>query len=131
MNWRDRLNLTVGVAVVALPFVVNLILLLRRKRYLLEQVPMWRYHVAVGGLVLALIASLPTPLFYFDLELPTRMQGEWLPQVAAMSLSGGFIAGLVAIGLMAFGRGMVRWVGIAATLVSVAFLYITLLGLSD
>jgi fatty acid desaturase len=70
-------------------------------------------------------------LFYFDLELPTKMQGEWLPRVATMSLSVGFIAGLVAIGLMAFGRGMVRWVGITATLVSVAFLYITLLGLSD
>jgi hypothetical protein len=131
MNGHDRLNLTVGVLVVALPFLANLLLLIRRKQYLYEQVPMWRYRMAVSGLVLALIASFPTPLFYFELELPTMTQGEWLPRVAAMSLSGGFIAGLIAIGLLGFGRGIVRWVGIAATLVSVAFLYITLLGLSN
>ena len=131
MDWRDRLNLTTGVVVVSLPFLVNLILLLRRKRYLYGQVPMWRYQVTVCGLVLALIASFPTPLFYFDLELPKTMQGEWLPRVAGMGLSSGFFAGVIAIALLAFGRGVVRVAGIASTLVSGAFLYITLLGLSD
>ena len=131
MNLRDRLNLTVGVVVVALPFLVNLLLLIRRKQYLREEVPLWRYRMAVGGLVVALIASFPTPLFYFSLELPKMMQGEWLPRIAGMSLFVGFIAGVVALVLLAFGRGMVRWVGISATLVSAAFLYITSLGLSD
>lgn len=131
MDWRDRLNLTADVAVVALPFLVNLILLLRRKQYLYEQVPMWRYRLAVGGLCVALIASFPTPLFYFNLELPKVMQREWLPRVAVMGLAAGFFAGLVAIALLAFGRGMIRWVGIATTFVTMAFLYVTLLGLSD
>jgi hypothetical protein len=131
MGMHDRLNLSVGVLVVALPFLANLLLLIRRKQYLDEQLPMWRYRMAVGGLVLALIASFPTPLFYFALELPQKVQTDWLPVVVLRALSGGFFLGLVAIVLLAFGRGMVRWVGIAATLVSVAFLYITLMGLSD
>jgi hypothetical protein len=128
MNLHDRLNLTGGVLVTALPFVVFVILLMRRGRYL--EIKLWRYRVAVGGLVLGLIASLPVPLFYLVLELPQRMQGDWFPGVAVRSMLGAFFAGAVAVVLLAFAEGIVRWAGIATMFVSLAFLYVTLLGLS-
>ena len=128
MNLHDRLNLTGGVLVTALPFVVFVILLVRRERYL--EIKMWRYRVAVGGLVMALIASLPVPLFFLMLELPQRMQGDWFLAAAVRSMLGAFYVGLLAVVLLAFAEGIVRWVGIAATLVSLAFLYVTLAGLA-
>jgi len=39
--------------------------------------------------------------------------------------------GVMAAGLLGFGRARVRWLGIAMTLVSLIFLYVNLLGLSD
>jgi hypothetical protein len=128
MNLHDRLNLTGGVLVTALPFVVFVILLMRRGRYL--EIKQWRYRVAVGGLVVALIASLPVPLFYLVLELPQRMQGDWLAGTAVRSMLTAFYAGAVAVVLLAFAEGIVRWVGLATMFVSLAFLYVTLLGLS-
>jgi hypothetical protein len=128
MNLHDRLNLTGGVLVTALPFVVFVILLVRRGRYL--EIKLWRYRFAMGGLVLALIASLPVPLFYLVLELPQRIQGDWFLVAAVKSMLTAFYAGLVAVGLLAFAEGIVRWVGIAAVLVSLAFLYVTLAGLA-
>ena len=128
MNLHDRLNLTGGVLVTALPFVVFVILLMRRGRYL--EIKLWRYRVAIGGLVLGLIASLPVPLFYLVLELPQRMQGDWLPGTAVRSMLTAFYAGAVAVVLLAFAEGIVRWVGLATMFVSLAFLYVTLLGLS-
>jgi hypothetical protein len=128
MNLHDRLNLTGGVLVTALPFVVFVILLMRRRRYL--EIKQWRYRMAVGGLVVALIASLPVPLFYLVLELPQRMQGDWLPGTAVRSMLIAFYAGVVAVVLLAFAEGIVRWVGLATMFVSLAFLYVTLLGLS-
>lgn len=129
MQWKDRLSLTLGIVVALLPFSVNLILLLWRKRYL--QLVAWRYWMATGGLVLGLIASFPTPLFYFSLELPAKFRGEWATLAAAWCMPLGLIAGLIALVLLAFGLGRVRWMGMAATFASVAFLYVTLLGLSD
>ncbi len=128
MNLHDRLNLTGGVLVTALPFVAFVILLMRRGRYL--EIKMWRYRVALGGLVLALIASLPVPLFYLVLELPQRIQGDWFLVAAVKSMLTAFYAGLVAVVLLAFAEGIVRWVGIATMLVSLAFLYVTLAGLA-
>jgi hypothetical protein len=128
MNLHDRLNLTGGVVVTALPFVVFVILWMRRGRYL--EIKLWRYRLAMGGLVLALIASLPVPLFYLVLELPQRMQGDWFLVTAVKSMLTAFYVGVVAVGLLAFAEGIVRWVGIAAVLVSLAFLYVTLAGLA-
>jgi hypothetical protein len=128
MNLHDRLNLTGGVLVTALPFVVFVILLMRRGRYL--ELKLWRYRVAVGGLVLALIASLPMPLFYLVLELPQKMQGDWFLAAAVRGMLSAFYVGAVALVLLAFAEGFVRWVGIAATVVSLAFLYVTLAGLA-
>ena len=128
MNLHDRLNLTGGVLVTALPFVVFVILWMRRGRYL--ELKLWRYRIALGGLVLALIASLPVPLFYLVLELPQRMQGDWFLVAAVRSMLSAFYAGVVAVVLLAFAEGIVRWVGIAAVLVSLAFLYVTLAGLA-
>lgn len=129
MNGHDRLNLTMGVVVTALPIVVFVLLQMRRGRYL-DEIPLWRYRMALGGLVLGLIASLPVPLFYLVLELPQRMQGDWLLGTAVRSMLTGFYAGMVAVGLLAFAHGFVRWVGIATTFVSLAFLYVTLAGLA-
>lgn len=128
MNLHDRLNLTAGVAATALPVVVFLMLLVRRGRYL--EIKLWRYRMALGGLLLGLIASLPVPLFYLALELPQRMQQDWMSATALRSLLGAFYAGFVAVMLLAFAEGIARWVGIATMFVSVAFLYVTLLGLS-
>jgi hypothetical protein len=128
MNLHDRLNLTGGVLVTALPFAVFVILLMRRRLYL--EIKLWRYRVAVGGLVLGLIASLPVPLFYLVLELPQGMQRDWFPGVAVRSMLIAFCLGGIAVVLLAFAEGIVRWVGIAAMFVSLAFLYVTLLGLS-
>jgi hypothetical protein len=129
MNLHDRLNLTGGVLVTALPCVVFVILQMRRGRYL-DEIPLWRYRMALGGLVLGLLASLPVPLFYLVLELPQRMQGDWLLGIAVRSMLTAFYVGVVAVVLLAFAHGFVRWVGIAAMLVSVAFLYVTLAGLA-
>jgi hypothetical protein len=43
----------------------------------------------------------------------------------------GIAAGVAAIGLLGFGRGRVRFLGIAMTLASLAMLYVTLLGVSN
>ena len=129
MNGRDRLNLTMGVVVTALPIVAFLILQVRRGRYL-DEIPLWRYRMALGGLVLGLIASLPVPLFYLVLELPQRVQGDWLLGTAVRSMLTAFYAGAVAVVLLAFAEGIVRWAGIAAMFVTLAFLYVTLAGLA-
>jgi hypothetical protein len=128
MNLHDRLNLTAGVVVTALPVVVFLIMLVRRGRYL--EIKLWRYRMALGGLLLGLIASLPVPLFYLALELPQRMQQDWMSATALSGLLGAFYVGFVAVVLLAFAEGIARWVGIAVMFVSLAFLYVTLLGLS-
>ena len=129
MSWRDRLNLTVGVLIAFLPFVVNLILLQRRKR--LMRAKLWRFWLTTSGLVLSLVASFPTPLFYLSLELPGGVNGGWALRAAGLGLRVGIVAGVIAIGLLGFGRGRVRWLGIAMTLTSMAMLYVTLLGVSD
>jgi hypothetical protein len=130
MGWKDRLNLGLGIVLASMPLIITSLLLVRRKRYLL-QVATWRYWLATGGLVLGLLASFPTPLFYFALELPWRMRGDWGTMAAAYSMPTALIAGLIALVLLAFGQGRVRWMGMAVTFVSVGFLYVTLLGLSD
>jgi hypothetical protein len=129
MSWRDRLNLTVGVLIAFLPFVVNLILLLGRKR--LMRAKLWRFWLTTNGLMLSLVASFPTPLFYLSLELPGGMNGGWVLRAAGLSLRVGIAAGVAAIGLLGFGRGRVRFLGIAMTLASMAMLYVTLLGVSN
>ena len=129
MQWKDRLYLAAGIVVALLPFSISLILLLWRKRYM--QVVAWRYWMATGGLVLALMASFPTPLFYLSLEMPERLRGEWTALAAAWCMPTGLIAGQLALVLLAIGQGRVRWMGMAVTFVSVAFLYVTLMGLSD
>jgi hypothetical protein len=129
MGLKDRLNLGLGIVLALMPFMVDLALFLRRKQYM--QVPKWREWIATGGLVLGLFASIPTPLFYFALQFPVHTEGNWVPLVAAYCMPAGLIAGLVALVLLAFGQGRVRWIGMAATFVSIAFLYVTLLGLSN
>jgi hypothetical protein len=129
MSWRDRMSLTLGILLAVAPFAVNLFFLVRRKRYLL--VTGWRYWVALTGLVLAVSASFPSPLFLFALELPWRVKGEWPPLAAAWCMPGALIAGVLAMVLLAFARGKLRWIGIASSLVSSALLYVILLGLSD
>src|ERR1700733_10773518 len=128
MNLHDRLNLTGGVLVTALPFVVFVILLMRRGGFL--EIKLRHDRMAVVGLVVALIASFPVPLFYLVLELPQRMQGDWLAGTTIRSMLTAFYAGAVSVVLLAFAEGIVRWVGLAAMFVSLAFLYVTLLGLS-
>jgi hypothetical protein len=128
MGLKDRLNLGVGIILALMPFMVDLALLLRRKQYL--QVPAWREWMATSGLVLGLVAAIPTPLFYFALEFPGHTNGDWLVLGAARWMPAGLIAGIVALVLLGFGQSRVRWIGLAATFVSVAFLYVTLLGLS-
>jgi hypothetical protein len=129
MGWRDRLNLTVGMLIALLPFAVNLILLLRRKR--LMRAKLWRFWLTTSGLVLSLAASFPAPLFYLSLELPGMVNGGWALRAAGLILTVAIMAGVVAIGLLGFGRGRVRWLGISMTLASMSMLYVTLLGVSD
>ena len=111
-----------------LPFLLMVYFLVRRRREL--RVAGWRYWLALTGLFFGLIAAVPSPLFYFALELPVPVKASWLPIIAG-SLPSGLISGLVAIPLLAFGRGRVRWLGMLSTLLCVALLYFTLLGLSD
>jgi hypothetical protein len=129
MAWRDRLYLTISVVLALVPFAVTLYFLLKRK--ILVEVTGWRYKVSVAGLVLALLASLPTPVFFLALELPWGAKAQWVPLGAAWSMPWGLIAGALALGMLGFARGRVRLLGIAVTLLSVALLYVTLLGLSD
>lgn len=126
---RERLSLAVGIVLAVLPFAVNALLLVKRKRIM--RVKLWRFRMATAGLWLALIASFPTPLFFFALELPWQVKGAWLPLAATWCMPVGLVAGLTAIALLAFGRGKVRWIGIAMSTLSVAFLYVVMLGLSD
>jgi hypothetical protein len=126
MDLHQRLNLAMAVAVAMLPLVVMVYFLVRRRRYL--PVTDGRYWAAMAGLVLSLVASLPTPLFYFWLEF--QIKPEWLP-IAARVMPMSLMAGLVAIVLLAFGRDRLRWMGIMSMVLCVAFLYLTLLGLSD
>ncbi len=115
--------------VAVVPVVVNLYLFVKRKQ--LMQVKRWWSLTATVGLVLALVAAAITPLFFLRLELPDKMKGVWLTAIGAWIMPVGVVLGLVAVGLLAFGRARVRWLGIAMTLVSLIFLYVNLLGLSD
>ena len=128
MSWSDRLELTLALALAAMPFGVNLYLLMQRRRFL--QMKPWRVRVATAGLVLALIASFPTPVFYFALELPWRMKGDWLAADVPAALYTGLAAGMLALVLLWFARGRVRWLGLGTTMVSVVLLYVSTLGLS-
>ena len=128
MNPRQRLELTLTVLVAFSPLAANLALLMQRVRF--SRLPLWRERAARMGLVLALIASVPTPLFYFALELP-RLNGPKTVAVVNRSLPAGLAAGVLGIVLLSFGKGRPRWMGIASSLLSVAMLYLTMLGLSD
>jgi hypothetical protein len=130
MDWKNRLYLGLGIVLALMPFMVDLALLLRRNEYM-QLVPGWRYWMATSGLLLGLLAAIPTPLFYFVLEFPGHTNGDWLMLGAARWMPEALIAGVLALVLLAFGKARVRWVGLAATFVSVAFLYVTLLGLSN
>jgi len=129
MTWHDRLYLTISVVLALVPFVVTLYFLVKRKTSV--EVTGWRYKVSLAGLVLGLLAALPTPVFFLALELPWGAKAQWVPLSAAWSMPVGLIAGLLAMVLLGFARGRVRWLGIAATLLSVSLLYVTLLGLSE
>ena len=129
MGTHDRLYLTLGIVLAIVPLAVNIFFLMRRRQYLL--VTGWRYKVALGGLLLALLASIPSPVFFFALELPQSAKGDWLPLSAAWSMPLGLIAGVLAIGMLAFAKGRLRWAGMVSALVSVALLYVIVLGLSD
>jgi hypothetical protein len=129
MGIHDRLYLTLGIVLAIVPLAVNLFFLMRRRQYLL--VAGWRYKVALTGLLLALLASIPSPVFFFALELPQRAKGDWLPLSAAWCMPLGLIAGVLAIGMLAFAKGLLRWAGIASAVVSVALLYVIVLGLSE
>jgi hypothetical protein len=54
-----------------------------------------------------------------------------LPLAAAWCMPVALIAGVLAVVLLAFARGKLRWIGIASSLASSALLYVILLGLSD
>ncbi|MCU1320521.1 MAG: hypothetical protein JWM43_170 [Acidobacteriaceae bacterium] len=129
MAWRDRLYLTVSVVLASVPFVVTWFFLTRRKTEVL--VTGWRYRLSIAGLVLALIAAIPTPVFFFALELPWSTKGQWVPLGAAWSMPVALLAGVVGLVLLGFAQGRARWMGITTTFLSVALLYVTILGLSD
>ena len=92
---------------------------------------LWRYRLGIWGLALGMIATLPTPLFYFGLELPDKMKSDAFLLAASRSMLVALGAGLAGIVFLAFAQARVRWLGIAMTLVSLAMLYVTLLGMSD
>ena len=129
MGARDRIYVILGILLAVVPLAVNLFFLVRRRQYVL--VSGWRYKFVLAGLVLALAASIPSPLFLFALELPWRAKGAWLPLSAAWSMPAALVAGLVAIVLIGFARDKVRWIGMASAFLSVALLYFIALGLSD
>jgi hypothetical protein len=129
VGWRDRLELMLGLVVAVIPLVVNVYLFARRKR--LMRVKLWRFRLATVGLVLAVVAASITPIFFLALGLPWKMKGEWLPTAGQWAMPVGVMLGLMAAGLLGFGRARVRWLGIAMTLGSLVFLYLNLLGLSD
>lgn len=126
MSWQERLNLGIAVGVSMLPLLLMVYFLVRRKRYL--PTTGWRYRLAMAGLQLGLIAALPSPLLYFALDVPVKE--SWLPIILRI-MPTGLAAGLMAIPLLAFAQGRVRWMGIVSTVLCVALLYFTLLGLSD
>jgi hypothetical protein len=87
--------------------------------------------VALTGLVLAVVAAIPAPLFFLALELPWGAKGAWLPLSAAWSMPAGLVAGLLAIVMLGFAKGRLRWMGMASAFVSLGLLYVIVLGLSD
>ena len=129
MGARDRIYVIIGILLAVVPLAVNLLFLIRRRQYVL--VGGSRYKVVLTGLVLALAASIPSPLFLLALELPWRAKGAWLPLSAAWSMPAGLVAGFIAIVLLGFARGKVRWIGMASAFLSVTLLYFIALGLSD
>ena len=127
MSWRDRVYLGTAMGMAVVPLMLMVFFLVRRKSYLL--VTGWRRRAAIGGLVLGLVAAFPSPVFYIALELPVPL-ASWAPAVTR-SLLVGLASGLLAIPLLAFARGQVRWLGIVSTVLCGALLYFTLLGLSE
>jgi hypothetical protein len=120
--------LTLAIVLAVLPLLANIALMVRHKQYM--RLKRTRYRTAMVGLGLALITSIPVPLFYVLLELPSGAKGDWLLPAANNAMAFAIVFGLIAIGCLAFARGKVRWIGILTTVVSLAMLYVTMLGLS-
>ncbi|MDE3104272.1 MAG: hypothetical protein KGK08_03770 [Acidobacteriota bacterium] len=128
MGGQETLFFGVAIALSVVPFVLQTYLLLRRNEHL--TVTGWRRWLAITGLALGWGATLPSLLFYLVLELPSNMKETRLPMIAG-AMPAALIAGLLALVLLAFGKGRARWLALLADVVCVGLLYFTLLGLSD
>ena len=129
MTWHEKAYVTFAVCLTLLPLVLSLLLFSWYKQLLVTS--LWRRGVVMIGMVLAFVASLPLPFFYIALSvLPTTAKSSWLPQVSTYCLFAGMIAGLIAIPMLAFAKGRVRWSGIASAVLSVVLIYVALMALS-
>jgi hypothetical protein len=129
MTWHEKAYVTLVVCLTLLPVVLSLLLFVWYKQLLLTA--QWRRWVVMIGMVLAFVASLPLPFFYIALSvLPTTAKSSWLPPVSTSCLFAGMIAGLIAIPMLGFAKGKVRWSGIASAMLSVVVIYVALMALS-
>ena len=129
MTWHEKAYVTLAICLTLLPLVLSLLLFAWYKHLLLMS--QWRRWVMLIGMILAFVASLPLPLFYIALSvLPATAKSSWLPQVSTYCLFAGMLAGLIAIPMLAFARGKVRWSGIASAMLSVVLIYVALMALS-
>jgi hypothetical protein len=130
MTWADRAYVTGAICLSLLPLVLGLLALFLWRKDLFS-LPLWRYRVASIGAVLALFASLPLPLFYVAMTvLPVNERTAWLPRIAMDCFAAGLLAGSLAVVMLCFARGRVRWSGILSATLSVAFIYVALMALS-
>jgi hypothetical protein len=128
-TWADRAYVAGAICLGLLPFALSVLSLLWRND--LAPLPLWRYRVSTAGTLLAFFASVPLPLFYVTLTvLPMSERTAWLPRVSMDCFVAGLLAGLLAVVMLCFARGRVRWSGILSATLSVAFIYVALMALS-
>jgi hypothetical protein len=129
MTSHEKAYVTLVICLTLLPLVLSLLLFVWYKQ--IHLTARWRRWVVMIGMVLAFIASLPLPFFYIALSvLPTTAKSSWLPPVSTSCLFAGMIGGFIAIPMLAFAKGKVRWCGIASAVLSVVVIYVALMALS-
>jgi hypothetical protein len=113
----------------ALPCALDLFVLSWRRE--LAGLDALRAKLAVWGMVLSTIGSLPAPLLLWN--FPDYQRRAPFPNLSIWGYLFGIGLTVAALPCIAFGRGRFRWVGLASTIVSLIMLGLVMLadGLSS
>jgi hypothetical protein len=112
------------------PIVCFAILFWKRQTWRSEIVE-WRHRTWLAGLLLSFFCSLASSALLLGIEfLSTKAKSAWFINAAGSMVFVAFLASPVAVTLLGFGKGRLRWIGIASETVVLLVLFVSLVGMS-